>query len=186
MRSPAMSLPRPINIHVADGQLNYRPLVKMACYREAGCGSRHDEIRRRNLNPTDAPHPTEPHKTQLEKETQERWFPLSWHRWGYGLYGHSYLDDIDRKSKIQLKTKFFVCAGLRFYNNLKLPDLSSYRQNAKKTQDKAPMMPVFPSIWPQVFSGMESTTFLWIAGTIAACSIRGFESADFYLVVPSN
>ena len=142
--------------HMSDGQLlqtaredGLLPEAKQAL---------HEEIRRRSLKPEDQPHSTEPHKTRLEKETEERWFPLSWPRWGYGMYGRSYLDEDDRKSKVQLKTKFFVCAGIP------LIPIASYRFKCEEDNDK--VLNRLPIVWPQVFR-VWLTTLLWIAGTIA-------------------
>jgi len=143
--------------HMSDGQLlqtaredGLLPEAKQAL---------HEEINRRNLKQADLPHSTEPNKTRLEKETEERWLPLSRYRWGYGFYGRSYLDESDKESKTQLKTKFFVCAGIP------LVPIASYRFKCEEDEDKP--LNRLPINWPQVFR-VWFTTFLWIAGTIAA------------------
>ena len=122
----------------------------------------HEEISHRNLKPGDQPRQVEPHETRLEKETKERWLPLSWYRWGYSLYGHTYLSESDRGSKIQLKTKFLVCAGIP------LIPIASYRFKCEEEEDKP--LNRLPINWPQVFR-VWLTTFLWIAGTIAAIAL---------------
>ena len=118
-----------------------------------------EEIRRRNLKSSDLTREVEPHKTRLEKETKERWLPLSRWRWGYGLYGHSYLNEADKEASIQFRTKFFVAAGIP------LVPIASYR--FKQTEEDDKVLDRIPIVWPQVFR-VWMTTFLWIAGTIAA------------------
>jgi len=130
----------------------------------------HEEIRRRNLKPRDIPHSTEPHKTHLEKQSEEKWLPaLGWHRTGFGLCGHAYLNQSDRESNIQVRTKFFVLSGLP------LVPVASFRfkypTEAKKwygwDDDHARVVNRIPIVWPQVFR-IWLAWFLWISGAIAA------------------
>lgn len=153
--------------HMSDGELlqisregGLLPEAKQALY---------DEIRSRNLKSTDLPHTTEPHKTALEKESGERWLPLSWYRDGFGLYGRSYLNQQDRASNIQVRTKFLVLAGLP------LVPRASYRFKYPGPPKKwgwwndadGHVLGRIPIVWSQVFR-VWLTTLLWIVGTIAA------------------
>ncbi|HXE09732.1 MAG TPA: hypothetical protein VN612_17640 [Acidobacteriaceae bacterium] len=156
--------------HMSDGQLlqtdredGLLPEAKQAL---------HEEIRRRGLKPGDLPRPieAEPHKTKLQKASEEKLFTSGrGGQWGFGLYGHRYLNQSDRESNILVRTKFFVLASFPL-----VPRASfrfKYRSTAKRwygwDDDQARVIGKIPIVWPQVFR-VWLTAFLYIAGIVAA------------------
>ncbi|MDP9050107.1 MAG: hypothetical protein M3O31_05190 [Acidobacteriota bacterium] len=127
-----------------------------------------EELRRRKLKVADLLHLKEPHRTSLEKETTERWFPMTWgHTLGFGLYGGKYLNERDREDNIQVQTKFFVFG-------IPLVPVASYRFKCSGSADKwlqwNPSQKPLNRVrldWSQVFMTWFQTA-LWIVGTIAA------------------
>jgi hypothetical protein len=130
-----------------------------------------EELHRRKLKASDLPSHKQTAKEQLEEETQERWFPLFRYRsLGFGLYGRSYLNEADKESNIQVRTKFFVFV-------IPLVPIASYRfqctgEPGKWFQWNADQLALnrVPLVWTQVFMTWLKT-LLWIGGTIAAIAL---------------
>ena len=127
-----------------------------------------EELHRRKLKASDLPSHKQTAQEHLEEETRERWFPLFRYRsLGFGLYGRSYLNEADKVSNIQVRTKFFVFV-------IPLVPIASYRFRCtgepgkwfQWSTDQQALNRV-PLVWTQVFMTWLKT-LLWIGGTIAA------------------
>jgi hypothetical protein len=140
-----------------------------------------EELHRRKLKTSDLAQVKESPHERLEKEAQERWFPLArGHSLGFGLYGRKYLSESDREENIQAKTKFFVfviplipIASYRFRCSAAGNKWYSSKAN-KWFQLNIEQKPLSqePLDWSQVFKTWL-TSLLWIGGAMAAIILYG-------------
>ncbi len=145
-----------------------------------------EELHRRKLKASDLPKYKQTAQERLEKETRERWFPLfRYHSLGFGLYGRSHLNDADRESNIQVRTKFFVFV-------IPLIPIASYRFKCTgehgqwfQSNTEQSVLHRVPLVWTQVFMTWL-TTLLWIGGAIAAIVLTQHFYRTIVLLVRSS
>jgi hypothetical protein len=85
-----------------------------------------EELRRRNLKPSDLPRHKESQRTRLRREASERTITSRGGPTGLAFFGRHYLTPADKEANIQLRTKWIAFSGLP------LVPLASYRFKCKQ------------------------------------------------------
>lgn len=88
-----------------------------------------NELRRRNLKPSDLARHTESPHERLQREAKDKAIPGRAGPTGLVFFGHHYLNQSDRESNIQVRTKFFALGGIP------LVPIASYRFKCRDDAD---------------------------------------------------